>query len=57
VSTDHSPDFDNELPKPLQDNHVDPSAGEGFRLIIAFRKIKSPSERRAVIELAERLGK
>jgi hypothetical protein len=57
VSTDHSPDFDKELPKPLQDNHVDPSAGEGFRLIVAFRKIKSPAERRAVIELAERLGK
>jgi hypothetical protein len=56
VSTDHSPDFDVELRKLLQDNHVDPTAVEGFRLIIAFRKIRKPSDRRAVIELAERLG-
>lgn len=56
MSTDHSPDFDKELRKLLQDNHVDPSAIEGLRLIIAFRKIRNPADRRAVIELAERLA-
>jgi hypothetical protein len=57
VSIDHSPDLDNELRKLLQDNHIDPSIAEGLRLIIAFRKISNPAERRAVIELAERLAK
>lgn len=56
MSTDHSPDFERELPMPLQDNHADPTAGEGFRLIVAFRKIGNPFDRRAVIELAERVG-
>jgi len=30
---------------------------EGLRLVIAFNKITNPSDRRMLIELAERLGK
>ena len=41
----------------LQDNQDEPTAMEGLRLVIAFRKIRSEADRRAVIELAERLAK
>ncbi len=35
---------------------IDLDVVEGLRLAIAFRKIRDPSKRRAVIELAERLA-
>jgi molybdopterin-guanine dinucleotide biosynthesis protein len=41
----------------LQDNQIDLTVVEGFRLVIAFKKIKGPSDRRTVIELAERFAK
>jgi hypothetical protein len=40
----------------LQDNQIDLSVVEGLRLIAAFNRIKDPSDRRMLIELAERLG-
>ena len=40
----------------LQDNQIDLSVVEGLRLVAAFNRIKDPSDRRMLIELAERLG-
>lgn len=57
MSNHDSGEFDERLRKLLQDNQIDPLAGDGLRLIIAFRKIKNPVDRRMIIELAERLGK
>jgi hypothetical protein len=57
VSTDDSDHPDDKLLKLLQDNQIDLSVVEGLRLVIAFRKIKDPSDRRALIELAERFAK
>jgi hypothetical protein len=48
---------DEKLLRLLRENQIDLSAVEGLRLIIAFDKIKDPSDRRMLIELAERLGK
>jgi hypothetical protein len=55
--SDGSGPFDDKLRKMLQDIQVDPLAGDGLRLIVAFRKIKNQADRRMVIELAERFGK
>lgn len=41
----------------LRDNEIDLNVLEGLRLIVAFRKIKDPTDRRILIELAERLAK
>lgn len=41
----------------LRDNEIDLNVLEGLRLIVAFRKIKDPADRRILIELAERLAK
>jgi hypothetical protein len=41
----------------LRDNQIDLNVVEGLRLVVAFRKIKDPSDRRILIELAERLAK
>ena len=41
----------------LRDNEIDLNVVEGLRLVVAFRKIKDPSDRRILIELAERLAK
>jgi hypothetical protein len=54
VSTDDPGD---KLLQILRDNQIDLSAVEGLRLVIAFRKIKDSSDRRVLIELAERLAK
>jgi hypothetical protein len=56
VSTD---DSDHSGDKPLQllhDNQIDLTVVEGLRLVIAFKKIKNPSDRRTLIELAERFA-
>jgi hypothetical protein len=53
-------DFDHPGDKLLQllrDNQIDLNVVEGLRLVVAFRKIKDPSDRRILIELAERLAK
>jgi hypothetical protein len=41
----------------LRDNEIDVNVFEGLRLVVAFRKIMDPSDRRVLIELAERLAK
>jgi hypothetical protein len=41
----------------LRDNEIDLNVVEGLRLVVAFRKINAPSDRRILIELAERLAK
>jgi hypothetical protein len=40
----------------LRDNEIDLNVVEGLRLVVAFRKISDPSDRRILIELAERLA-
>ncbi len=57
MSTDDSDHSCDELMQLLQDNQIDLNVVEGLRLIIALRKIKAPSDRRLLIELAERLAK
>jgi hypothetical protein len=57
VSTDDSDHPGDKLLQLLQDNQIDLSVVEGLRLVIAFNKIKNPSDRRVLIELAERLAK
>jgi hypothetical protein len=52
---------DSDLPgnKPLRllrDNQIDLNVVEGLRLVVAFRRIEDPSDRRILIELAERLA-
>ena len=41
----------------LRDNQIDLKVVEGLRLVVAFRKIKDPSDRRILLELAERLAR
>ena len=41
----------------LRDNEIDLNVVEGLRLVVAFRKIRDPSDRRILIELAERLAR
>jgi hypothetical protein len=57
VSTDDSDHPGDKLLELLQDNQIDLSVVEGLRLVIAFNKIKDRSDRRDLIELAERLAK
>jgi hypothetical protein len=57
VSTDDSHDRDDKSQRVPQDNLINANAVEGLRLVVAFRKIRNRSDRRKVIELAERLGK
>jgi hypothetical protein len=57
VSTDDSDDPCDKLLRILRDNQIDLSVVEDLRLVIAFRKIKDSSDRRMLIELAERLAK
>ena len=57
MSTDDSDHSDDKLLRLLQDNQIDLAVVEGLRLVIAFKKIKDPSDRRALIELAERFAK
>ncbi len=57
MSTDESDDPGDKLLRILRDNQIDLSVVEGLRLVIAFRKIKDSSDRRVLIELAERLAK
>jgi hypothetical protein len=41
----------------LRDNQIELNVVEGLRLVMAFRRISDRSDRRIVIELAERLAK
>jgi hypothetical protein len=56
VSTDYPDQPGDKLLQLLRDNEIDLNVVEGLRLVMAFRKIKDPSDRRILIELAERLA-
>jgi len=57
VSTNDSDPPDEKLLRLLRDNQIDLSVAEGLRLVIAFNKIRDSSDRRVLMELAERLAK
>jgi hypothetical protein len=57
VSTDDTDHPADELLQLLRDNQLDLSVVEGLRLFRAFRKINDPSDRRILLEMAERLAK
>jgi len=57
VSTNDSDPPDEKLLRLLRDNQIDLSVAEGLRLVIAFNKIRDASDRRVLMELAERLAK
>lgn len=56
MSTDVPDPPDEKLLLLLRENQIDLSVVEGLRLVIAFNKIKESSDRRMIIELAERLA-
>lgn len=57
MSTDNSDLPGDKLLRLLRENQIDLSVVEGLRLVIAFNKIKDVTDRRMLIELAERLCK
>ena len=57
MSTDHTDHPGDKLLRLVRDDQIDLSVVEGLRLVVAFRKIKDPSDRRILLELAERLAK
>jgi hypothetical protein len=57
VSIDDPDTPGDKLLQLLRDNEIDLNVVEGLRLVVAFRKIRDPSDRRILIELAERLAK
>ena len=57
MSSDDPDHPGDKLQQLLQDHQIDLAIVEGLRLVIAFKKIKDPSDRRVLIELAERLAK
>jgi len=56
VTTDKADPPSEKLLQLLRDYQIDLNAIEGWRLVMAFNRIKNPSDRRMLIELAERLG-
>ena len=57
MSTDHSDHPGDKLLRLVRDDQIELNVVEGLRLVVAFRKIKDPSDRPVLIELAERLAK
>ena len=57
MGTDDCEQPGEKLLRLLHENQADFTVVEGLRLIIAFNKIKDPSDRRTIIELAERLSR
>jgi hypothetical protein len=57
VSTDDSDHSGDEILRLIRENQIDLTVVEGLRLVMAFNKIKDPSDRRLLIELAERFSK
>ena len=57
MTTDDSDPGGEKLLRLLRDDEVELTVAEGLRLVIAFNKIRDPSDRRILIELAERLAK
>ena len=56
MSTDDCETPREKLLRLLSESQIDLNVVEGLRLIIAFNKIKDSSDRRLLIELAERLS-
>jgi hypothetical protein len=56
VSTDDSDHSADKILRLLRDNQIDLTVVEGLRLVMAFNKIADPSDRRLLIELAERFA-
>lgn len=56
MSTDNCESPGEKLLRLLSENHIETNAVEGLRLITAFNRIKHASDRRLLIELAERLS-
>jgi hypothetical protein len=56
VSAEHLDRPGDKLRRLVRDDHFDLDVVEGLRLVVAFRKIENPSDRRVLIELAERLA-
>ena len=57
MSTDDCDPQGAKLLQLLSENQIKLSVAEGLRLIIAFNKIRESSDRRILIELAERLAR
>ncbi len=57
MNTDDPDHPGDKLLQLLRENQIDLNVVEGLRLVIAFRRIKDPCDRRVLIELAERLAK
>jgi hypothetical protein len=57
VNIEDSDHHGDKLLQLLRDHQIDLNVVEGLRLVVAFRKITDPSDRRILIELAERLAK
>jgi hypothetical protein len=57
VSTDDRNLPGEKLLRLMRENQIDLSVVEGLRLVIAFNKIRDSSDRRVLMELAERLAK
>jgi hypothetical protein len=57
VTTSDSDPGGEKLLRLLRDNQVDLNVAEGLRLVIAFDRISAPTDRRTLIELAERSAK
>lgn len=57
MNTDDREPPGEKLLRLLQDSQLDLHVVEGLRLVIAFNKIEDASDRRVLIELAERLSR
>ena len=51
------PPDEKKLLRLLRENQIDLSVAEGLLLVIAFNKIRDASDRRVLMELAERLAR
>jgi hypothetical protein len=57
VSTDHSDHPGDKLLRLVRDDQIELNVVEGLRLVIAFRKIKDPSDRRVALNSPNGLQK
>jgi hypothetical protein len=57
VSAYDSDPSGDKLTQLLRDHQIDLAVVEGLRLVIAFKKIQDPRDRRLLMELAERLAR
>jgi hypothetical protein len=57
VNTDDRNPPGEKLLRLIRENQIDLSVVEGLRLVIAFNKITDSTDRRVLMELAERLAK